>query len=576
MHLNNKKIVVIETLFINCIIYTMDLNNSVYEAMGVSKGKIVFIGSNNEAINILDENTKIIDLGHKTVIPGFIDTYMKISENMIMRKYDLNLFNCKNVEEYLDTINQYIYKNSYREVIYGSGWNYNKFFNYNNSYKGPNKKLLNDISSDKAIVLRDITGSALWINDKAFERFGINKNTISPVGGIIELDENGELWGILKGNAVHLVNIKEIVEYRDKDYFNGFIKLQDKLHSYGITSIGLVRDKLLDMPLDIYRLLEIKDKLKLRVYYGTNIFPHEVGHKTIYEQLHELKRLKIIYKGKYFDITRACFQADGSIKMHNAFLFKPYMDNEKSDKEYLGRFMWDLLEFKEGIKMANRLDFNVSIEAQGDNACKVSIDGIEYSQKNNNDNKCRNSIVNLDLITKYYIRRMKLLGISAIIHPFWYYQSIDDTRKEYESIGEGRIQRLYPYKSLIDNSIVTGASSEYYIEDCLNPIKGIWCAVTRNLYDFKNNSNMKKDLIIEPKYRLNPTERVNILEAVRSVTINSAYILGKEKEVGSLELGKNADFIVLDKNIFESNQEEISNISVYRTYFEGKLVYIKE
>ena len=576
MYLNNKKVVVIEKLFINCIIYTMDLNNSVYEAMGVSKGKIVFIGSNNELMDIIDENTKIIDLGHKTVIPGFIVTYMKIFENMIMREYDLNLFNCKNVTEYLDTIKEYIYKNSNKEVIYGSGWNYNKFFNYDNSYKGPNKKLLNNISSDKAIILSDITGSALWVNDKAFECFGINKNTISPVGGIIEHDENGEPWGTLKGNAVHLVNIGEVIDYKYKDYFNGFIKLQDKLHSYGITSIGIVRDKLLEIPLDIYRLLEIKDKLKLRVYYGFNILPYEVRHKTIYEQLHKLKRLKIIYKSKYFDITRVCFQADGSIKMHKAFLFKPYMDNEKSDKEYLGKFMWELFEFKESIKMANRLDFNVSIESQGDNACKVSIDGIEYSQSNNNDNKCRNSIVNLDLITKYYIRRMNLLGINAIIHPFWYYQSIDDARKEYESIGEGRIQRLYPYKSLIDNSIVTGASFENYIEDCLNPIKGIWCAITRNLYNFKNNVNIQKDIIIEPKHRLNPDERVSILEAVRSFTIDSAYILGKEKEIGSLEFGKNADFIVLDKNIFESSQEEIGKVSVSRTYFEGNLVYIKE
>ena len=226
--------------------------------------------------------------------------------------------------------------------------------------------------------------------------------------------------------------------------------------------------------------------------------------------------------------------------------------------------------------MANRLDFDVAIECRGDNACKVAIDGIEYSQKNNNYNTCRNSMVHLDLITKYYIRRMKLLGISAIIHPFWYYENDNSVKIEYKSIGEDRIQRLYPYKTLVKNNIITAAASEYYIEDVPNPLKGIWCAVTRNLYDFKNPLYNENNIMKNPKYRLNPNERVSIQEAVRSFTIDAAYVLGKEKEVGSIEYGKNADFIVLDKNIFEIASEEIANTSVCATYFDGRLVYTSE
>lgn len=576
MYLNNKETVTVEKIFINAIIYTLDKKNTIFEAMGVSKGEIVFLGTNKEAINACDDNTTLIDLRHKTIVPGFIDAYAKIPERIIMRKDDLSLFECDTIKEYLDTIREYIDTHIDKEVIYGSGWNFNKFLNRDNFYKGPNKSLLNDICSDKPIILRDITGHMLWLNDRAFEYFRITKDDVSPAGGTIEIDETGELWGTLKGNAAGLINISEVNRYSDKDLLNGLIKFQDRLHSYGITSIGLVENYSAHIPFDIYRLAEIKNNLKLKIAYGVNIRPYEIQHKTIYEQLHELKRLRIIYKSRYFDITRACFECDGLIEMHSAFLFKPYRNDNEYNADNIGRFKWDVLEFKEAVKMANRLDFNVAIECRGDNACKVSMDGIEYSQRNNNYNQCRNSIVHLDLITKYYIRRMNILGINAIIHPFWYYESRESAENEYESIGEDRIQRLYPYKSLVENNIVTAASSEYYVEDAPNPIKGIWCAVTRNLYDFRNKTESNENLMIYPKYRLNPDEKVTVLDAVRSFTIDAAYILGKEKEVGSIECGKNADFAVLDKNIFESSIEEISNINVCSTYFDGELVYTNE
>lgn len=575
MYLNSKRIVTIEKLFINAIVYSFDKNNTTYEAMGIGNGKILFLGTKNDAMNLLDNNTEIIDLKYKIVIPSFVDAYVKIPQKLIMNKEDLSLFECKNLKEYEMVIKEYINKHIDKEVIYGCGWELDNFISCDKFHKGPNKKILNDICENKAIILSDVTGKMLWLNDKAFERFKITKNTYEPIGGKIELDENGELWGILKDNAVNIININEFKTYKNKDYLNSLMEFQKILHSYGITSIGLVENNFSKIPYDVYRMAEIKDKLKLRIDYGVNIFPYEIGRKTIYEQLHDLKRLKIIYKSKYFDISRACFEADGLIEMQSAFLFKPYRNNQ-DDSDYTGRFKWDVLEFKEGIKMANRLDFNVIVEAIGDNACKVSMDGIEYSQKNNNYNKCRNSIVHLSLITKYYLRRMKTLELNAIIHPFWYYQNSVRTKYEYEFIGEDRIQRLYPYKSLINNNILIASSCEYFNEESINPIKGVWCSVTRNLYKFSDEDKLDKNIMMDPKYRLNPDERVTVMEALKSFTIDAAYILGRESYVGSIEIGKNADFIVLDKNIFTSNFEEISDINVCRTYFEGQLVYNKE
>lgn len=570
MYLGNKNILTIEKMFVNGIIYSIDKKGNVYEAMGISQGRIVFLGTNNEAMNLIENNTIIIDLKHRAVLPGFIDAYTSFPKEFIKKDDELNLCRCSCLDEYLSDVHDYINKYSNKEFIYGYGWDNNKMPYTEEFFKGPYKKYLNDLSFKIPIVLEDITGSMLWLNDKGFEYYKINKNLESPIGGIIELDERGELWGILKGNAKKIIQMEKFNRYSNKECLEGFLRFQNELHSNGITSIGLVESSSIDIPFDIYRLAEIKDKLKLRINYGIKMFPYEIEKKSIYEQVHEIKRLKIIYKSRYFDITRICFKGDGLIETHDAFLFKPY---KNCNNEYSGRFKWEFLEFKEAIKMANRLDFDAVIECCGDNGCRAAIDGIEYSQKNNNYNKCRNSIAHLDLITKYYIRRMKLLNINAIIIPFWHYQNQRCAEEQYRSIGEERVQRLYPYRSLIENNIITAGASEHYRNENISPLKGIWCSMTRNLCDFKSGLAKNQNIMTKPQYRLNPCEKINLLQAVRSFTIEAAYILGKEKEIGSLEIGKKADFIVLDQNIFEVDPEEIKNIHICDTYFEGDLVY---
>ena len=109
---------------------------------------------------------------------------------------------------------------------------------------------------------------------------------------------------------------------------------------------------------------------------------------------------------------------DGRLELELAYLFRPYRNSES----YRGKLMWHMIEFNEAIKMANRLDINMLINARGDYACKIAMDGIEYSARNNEEHNYRNTINHLDLITKYYIRRMKLLNINALIQPYWFHR----------------------------------------------------------------------------------------------------------------------------------------------------------
>lgn len=572
MHLSQKKFCDADRIFINGSIYSIDDNNNKYELMAIKDGKIIGLGTNKEINKYVSEKTEIIDLKQKLVLPGFIDAHSYISEKNIMKKDSLLLFNSTSIEEYLILIQNYIDCHTENKIIYGTGWNC-EFFEDSQAFKGPEKKWLNKINTDKPIVLQGCGNHALWLNDKAFEYFNISKNTKSPIGGKIELDDDGELWGTLKGNATRLVDLRQCVEYDENEYFNGFVKYQNELHSYGVTTISPIDNGQLEMPLEIYKKLEKTNALKLRISYGFTIMPEEICGKSICEQLHKIKRDQIIYKTNFFDLSRVKFFADGITEMATAYLFNDYREVFKNSLDHRGLFMWKISEFKEAIKMANRFEFDVCIHAKGDLACKLAIDGIEYSDQNNENHNCRNSLLCIDLITQYYIRRMKLLNINAIIQPFWFYKNPLATKNETLVIGEERVQREYPFKSLVDVGIVTAGSSDYSVSETLNPFKAIECATTRNLYAFTSTGFPRRIDMNSPIYRLNPNERVSIIEAIRTFTINAAYILKRENEIGSLEVGKKADFIVLDKNIFTVHPLDIGNIKVLKTYFNGELVY---
>jgi len=580
--LNEKSSSSANKIFVNGVIYSIDSNSSVYESMAIKDGSIIALGSNEDVSNYSNDKTEVIDLKFKTMLPGFIDAHCHIPERMMIKKHELSLFDVSSPWQYLKLIQSYVDSHSEEKIIYGAGWKCSAFEGdengsnrYTEIFKGPNKKWLEKIKTDKPIVLKDYNGHALWLNNKAFDYFKITKHTEVP-GGKIELDEQGELWGILKENAMKLVNIDNSQHYKDKEYLSRFIKYQNMLHSYGITTISLIDEEKSEMPLELYRRLEITNQLKLKIIYGVTIMPYEVCKKTICEQIHQLKRNRIIYKTELFDLSIAKFFADGIIEMETAYLFKPYRSIGEKFAKTNGIFKWDMLEFNEGIKMANRLDFNVFVHAVGDLACKLAIDGIEYSVKNNIKGRYRNSLIHMDLITKYYIRRMRNSSINAITQPFWFYKDVNSSRNDVLAIGEERAHRQYPLKSLIDEGIVTAGSSNHDASEAPNPLNAIECSVIRNLYDFIPSGYPEKVDMNDARYRLNPSERILIKEAVKIFTINAAYVLGKEKEIGSLEIGKKADFTILDKDIFNAEPLDIHDIRVVRTYFNGELVYLNE
>ena len=572
MYLNKDNSIYMDKVFINAIIYTIDIKNRMYQAMGIKDGKIAVLGTNDEVMSFTGINTEISDLRGKCILPGFIDPYSSIPEDLLVNN-GVSLYNYNNTDDYINIITRYI-KNNDINIICCTGWKYEDEFRHRGQW-------INKIECNKPIVAIDYSNEVLLLNEEAIKHFKISDNTVSPVGGVIEikLDDNDRKYAFLKGNAVNLIDTMTCYKVKDEDYEKCIMDYEKRMNSYGITTISIGNKEFREIPIITYRKLEERNMLTARIKCRVKILPSEICKKTVYVQTHEIKRNRILYQSELFDISIGEIDVDGRLELGLSYLFKPYRsiaNYRDNEDDYRGKLMWHMIEFVEAIKMANRLDINMLINARGDYACKIAMDGIEYSARNNENHAYRNTINHLDLITRYYMRRMKLLNVNALIQPYWFYRENSANYYVVSGIGEERVQRLYPFKSLIDEGIITAASSDYYSKDKVNPIYAVGCAVCRNLYEFNSQGYLDKVNMNDSKYMLNPSEKVTVFEAIKAMTINSAYILGMEKEVGSIELGKKADFIVLDYDIFKVHPLQIKDIKVNRTYLNGNLVYINE
>ena len=208
----------------------------------------------------------------------------------------------------------------------------------------------------------------------------------------------------------------------------------------------------------------------------------------------------------------------------------------------------------------------------GDGSTKKVLDAIEKTYKLNNKN-FRNTITHLQLVDKNDIKRFKNLNIIAAVQPYWHLKGPKWWEEvDYKLLGERAIEE-YPLNSFIKENVIITSSSDHSVTPVPNPFYAIEAGVTRNLYN--HNYFCVEDIkdMDDERYLLNKAERATVKDLVRSFTINGAYQIFREKEIGSLEIGKYADFIIIDRDIFNINPIDIENTKVLQTFFNGKLVY---
>ncbi len=543
-----------DVVLTNGVIYTVDKNRTIAEALAVKGDTIVYVGDNAGAQALIGPQTQVIDLGGKLVLPGLIDSHAHATSG-VSDIYEVPLYGIGSVEEYQQTIADFLAAAPDLKALQGAGW-INSVF----GPKGPTAAMLDEVVPDIPAVLYSEDYHSAWVNSKALEMAGITKDTPDPAGGIIERDEAGNPLGTLRETAVDLV-AEVIPPYTTEQYIEGLTYFQDFAHSLGLTTVYIP-----SMPggdeaaLKALHEFEASGNMTIRFPTAMNVTPED--DPAIVEDILAKRQAEA---GGYFEIVAAKIFMDGVLEGGTAYLEEPYLHQPGN-----GELLWDPQKYNEMCAALDKAGIQIHVHSIGDAATRLTLDGFAYAREKNGSRDARNMVTHLQLVHPEDIDRFAELGVIAVPQPYWfvvdtyYYQAV-------EYVGQERADRQYPMKSFFDKGVKVASASDYPVSWPPDPMLAIEIGVTRTV-------PQDSEIYVDPDYEtpLNPTEKVTVEQMIESFTINGAYAIFRENELGSLEVGKKADFIVLSQNILQIDPRQIHNTTVLLTYFEGQEVYRSE
>ncbi len=567
-----------DLILINGKVFSMEKDGVTQEGdtLAVKDGRIQFFGNYPMAHPYLGTETKVIDLKGKMVLPGFADIHNHC-QAMAPSIFALNLYEHETKHAYLKAIHEWAINHSQDDYILGNGWS---LPNLKNQY--PIRQELDQVCGDIPVALYDTSHHILWTNTKAIQRAGITRYTENPPGGVIQKDPNtGEPTGIFFEDAATNLVMNAFPDFSVEQYMIAILEYQKMANSFGIT---LAQDCLLQPKsnaIEAYKNLAKQGKLTIRFRGNYAVTPAVDGgqYKPIQEALPEFEaRVKTMKQCREEDEVGNLFQMNG-IKIFEdgggptSCLKAPFVNGDPSAEP-----VWPDDQLKAICDIGQREGFQIHLHAMGDGATGRALDAFQYAKDEGREPR-RNTITHLMLVDDNDIQRMADLEVVAAAQPFWMCRDDYYSRMYMPFLGEERTNQFYPMKTLVDKGVVVASSSDWPVTSPNNPLIAIQCGVTRILpYDNPEIPIVNLDRNPEYRFPLGPTEDrkrecVDLATMIRVATINGAYGCFAEEITGSFAQGKSADFIILDRNIFKSETQDIAKANVLATFFEGKQVF---
>lgn len=541
----------IDRILYNGAIYTSEGKDKLAEALAITDGKIIAVGSSEDMLKLKDKDTEITNLEGKMVLPGFVESHAHPTWGGIELLYKVNLFDSKNIEEYQQRVKDFIIKNPELDFIQGVGW-VNPHFDSN----GPTKELLDVISKDIPIVLDSGDHHSVWANSKAIEMAKITGETKCPDGGVIEKDAStGMPSGTFRESAQELIK-KIVPEYSITQYKNAIAEYQKIMASYGIT---MAHDAMLDLDGNAHKALLELDKENKHLFKMSASFTTFADNYD--RDIAKYGSYTDSLNGKMFEANHAKFFIDGVVEGYTAYLKEPYT----SRPDYYGETVWDKELLKKLAVELDKAGLNGHFHVIGDAALAEMLDVLEYVEQLNGPKERRPIAAHAQIVDPADLPRMKALGVIVSANPYWfvkekgYYYNLEEPY-----LGAERASKEYPMKSFFDKGITVASASDFSVTPQPKPLRGIQMGVTRCFPEMD---------ITDYSCVLGDEEKVSVEEMVKSFTINGAFAVNKEKITGSIEPNKLADLVILEKNIFNIPVNEIAFVNVVETISEGKTIF---
>jgi len=511
-----------DLVLFNGNVITMNHSNPHAQAVAVKKGKIVHVGTNSEIKQWIGGETKTLDLKHKTVVPGLVDSHA----HMISLGHpfpDLDLRHVASIKEIQRRLKAKAQETGKGKWILGRGWDQDRL----KEKRYPTRWDLDKVSPDNPVLLTRVCGHVSVANSRALGIAEMDTNEASSLGDLVGKDpETGELTGVLREGASDLVcNLPELSE---KELLAACSRACGKAVRLGLTSVTWLASK----PDEIHALIKLEKQAKL---------PLRINIMVPIEHFKSFKSKRL---NKPF-LKLGCVKifTDGSLGARTAALEKPYTD----DPSTKGVLYYSQEELQKLFSEANKAGFQIAVHAIGDKALSETLKAFKNAVGKKQITQKRHRIEHASLVNPSLLRQIKNLGLLVCVQPPFV---ISDFWIE-NRLGHDRARWTYAFKSMLRGGISIAASSDAPSE-LLNPLLGLWAAVEREFF---------------------PEERLSVEEVLEAYTVNAAYFSFEEEVKGSISVGKYADLTVLSHDPFKVEPKKIKDIHVELTIVDGNVVF---
>jgi len=536
-----------DVIVTNARIYTVNPQQKWAEAIAVRSDKIIAVGNRKQIEALRGPETKVIDAGQRLLLPGFTDCHIHFMDGSLgLTRVDLN--DATTVAEIQKRVKAYADAHPARPNdawIQGMGWTYPTF-----APSGlPNKKILDDVVPDRPVYLVAFDGHSSWANSKALALAGIDRNTPDPRNGKIVRDENGDATGALKEAAGDLVGSKTPAPTRAErlDALRKGIREANRVGLVRVHSAGQDFEYL-----DLYNELRNRGELTLRFYIAYFLDPPGLTPQST--ALIENARRQ--FNDDWIAGGAVKTMLDGVIEAHTAAMLAPYTD----DPAQSGKLFWDPDKYKATIADLDARGLQIFTHAIGDKAVRLALDAYQNAAEVNHTKDARPRIEHIETIAAADIDRFGKLGVIASMQPLHSYPDDDTLNIWARNIGPDRASRAWVWRSIQQKGGALAFGSDWPVVT-LNPWPGVQTALTRQT----SEGNPAGGFI--------PQQRLGLEDTIRGYTLGAAFAGRREKTEGSLEPGKLADFILLDRDLFKIEPSEIGKTEVLITVVGGKVVY---
>ncbi|MGP4080456.1 amidohydrolase [Pseudalkalibacillus sp. R45] len=528
-----------DLIFLNGKVLTMDDDSPSADAVTVKDGVIQYVGAHPSALSFVNEDTEVIDLDGKTLMPGFIESHIHPAIfGLTLLEVDCKPITTPSIPHLLKKVSAQAAKTPKGEWIKGWGWDDSKLAEKRN----PTRLELDEIAPDHPVLLKRACAHMVVVNTKALEISGITEDTPNPPGGNIEQDENGRLTGLLQEKAQGLLADPK---YELSDMIKGMKLAQEHFAQLGITTVHDMSTQTLD--LQLYQYLLEKDALKVRVRPWIWAIDQN-GFDGSMEEVLKVG-LRSGFGNNMLKIQGLKFMLDGSVGGKTAAVTEPFLGTKETGILYNDTDeIFPLM--KEGIESGLR----IAIHAIGDRAIEVALSAFEKINETNEVVGMRNRIEHCALPTRNHLSRMNKLELIAASSVGFLFHIGDNYLNK---LGKERMKDLFPHKSFKEFGIIAPGNSDLPVTD-VNPWMGIYGAVTR-----KSSSGQVLD----------ESQNISIWDALKAYTADAAYSSFEEETIGVIKPKAKADLMVISDDPLQVVVEKLKDIKVEKTFLEGRMIH---